>query len=62
MMVSMRNSTMPTPVGQGGEMREVGGNSSDEENWSEREQNRSHSVKFSDEPPEADKEVKECPL
>ncbi|CAB0038792.1 unnamed protein product, partial [Trichogramma brassicae] len=58
MMVSMKNSTMQSSLG-GGEMREVGGNSSDEENWSspaERDQNRSHSVKFSDEPPEADKE------
>ncbi|XP_023315337.1 protein lap4 isoform X8 [Trichogramma pretiosum] len=59
MMVSMKNSTMQSSLG-GGEMREVGGNSSDEENWSspaERDQNRSHSVKFSDEPPEADKET-----
>lgn len=44
-------------TGPGGEMREVGGGSSDEENWSEREQSRTHSVKFSDEPPEGDKEV-----
>ncbi|XP_031785534.1 protein lap4 isoform X11 [Nasonia vitripennis] len=44
-------------TGPGGEMREVGGGSSDEENWSEREQSRTHSVKFSDEPPEGDKEA-----
>ncbi|XP_032455631.1 protein lap4 isoform X10 [Nasonia vitripennis] len=44
-------------TGPGGEMREVGGGSSDEENWSEREQSRTHSVKFSDEPPEGDKET-----
>ncbi|XP_058792362.1 protein lap4 isoform X10 [Phymastichus coffea] len=63
MMVGMRENVIGSHVGpggappSGGEMREVGGNSSDEENWSEREPSRSHSVKFSDEPPEADKEA-----
>lgn len=30
---------------------------SDDEGWQEREASRTHSVKFTDEPPEADKEV-----
>ncbi|KAG7213447.1 hypothetical protein KM043_002721 [Ampulex compressa] len=49
MLVGMRNAV------QGGEMREVG--SSDDEGWQEREASRTHSVKFTDEPPEADKET-----
>ncbi|XP_023245294.1 protein lap4 [Copidosoma floridanum] len=65
MMMGMRNhnnngatSSGAASPGNGGEMRELGANeSSDEEGWSEREQSRTHSVKFSDEPPEADKEV-----
>lgn len=40
---------------QGSEMREL--TSSDDEGWQEREASRTHSVKFTDEPPEADKEV-----
>lgn len=48
MLVGMRNV-------QGGEMREL--TSSDDEGWQEREASRTHSVKFTDEPPEADKEV-----
>lgn len=40
---------------EGEEMREVG--SSDDEGWQEREASRTHSVKFTDEAPEADKEV-----
>lgn len=47
MLVGMRN--VP------GEMREL--TSSDDEGWQEREASRTHSVKFTDEPPEADKEV-----
>lgn len=41
---------------QGCEMREL--TSSDDEGWQEREASRTHSVKFTDEPPEADKEVR----
>ncbi|KAL6446029.1 hypothetical protein ACFW04_001000 [Cataglyphis niger] len=48
MLVGMRNV-------QGGEMREL--TSSDDEGWQEREASRTHSVKFTDEPPEADKET-----
>lgn len=48
MLVGMRNV-------QGCEMREL--TSSDDEGWQEREASRTHSVKFTDEPPEADKEV-----
>lgn len=48
MLVGMRNV-------QGSEMREL--TSSDDEGWQEREASRTHSVKFTDEPPEADKEV-----
>ncbi|GAB1860132.1 Protein lap4 [Camponotus japonicus] len=47
MLVGMRN--VP------GEMREL--TSSDDEGWQEREASRTHSVKFTDEPPEADKET-----
>ncbi|XP_070521905.1 protein lap4 isoform X3 [Cardiocondyla obscurior] len=47
MLVGMRNV-------QGCEMREL--TSSDDEGWQEREASRTHSVKFTDEPPEADKE------
>ena len=39
-----------------GDMREVA--SSDEEGWQEREASRTHSVKFTDELPEPDKEVR----
>ncbi|XP_011311698.1 protein lap4 isoform X2 [Fopius arisanus] len=39
----------------GGEMRELG--SSDDENWQEKEASRTHSVKFTDDAPEADKET-----
>lgn len=49
MLVGMRNV-------QGCEMREL--TSSDDEGWQEREASRTHSVKFTDEPPEADKEVR----
>lgn len=58
-MTGMRNNASALS-GPGGEMREIGtGSGSDEENWSEREASRTHSVKFSDEQPqpEADKEV-----
>ncbi|XP_012226059.2 protein lap4 isoform X3 [Linepithema humile] len=48
MLVGMRNV-------QGCEMREL--TSSDDEGWQEREASRTHSVKFTDEPPEADKET-----
>lgn len=48
MLVGMRNV-------QGGEMREL--TSSDDEGWQEREASRTHSVKFTDEPPEAEREV-----
>lgn len=48
MLVGMRNV-------QGCEMREL--TSSDDEGWQEREASRTHSVKFTDEPPEADKEA-----
>lgn len=59
MMAGMRNNASALS-GPDGEMRELGnGSGSDEENWSEREASRTHSVKFQDEqqPPEADKEV-----
>lgn len=49
MIVGMRNAV------QGYEMRELG--SSDDENWQEKEASRTHSVKFTDDGPEADKEV-----
>jgi protein scribble len=39
----------------GCEMRELA--SSDDEGWQEREASRTHSVKFTDEPPEVDREV-----
>ncbi|XP_063995434.1 protein lap4-like isoform X3 [Diachasmimorpha longicaudata] len=39
----------------GAEMRELG--SSDDENWQEKEASRTHSVKFTDDAPEADKET-----
>lgn len=45
MLVNMRNVH--------GETREL----SDDEGWQEREASRTHSVKFTDEPPEIDKEV-----
>ncbi|XP_018310616.1 protein lap4 isoform X1 [Mycetomoellerius zeteki] len=48
MLVGMRNV-------QGCEMREL--TSSDDEGWQEREASRTHSVKFTDEPPETDKEI-----
>ncbi|KAL6262507.1 hypothetical protein P5V15_005306, partial [Pogonomyrmex californicus] len=48
MLVGIRNV-------QGCEMREL--TSSDDEGWQEREASRTHSVKFTDEPPEADKEI-----
>lgn len=48
MLVGIRNA-------HGCEMREL--TSSDDEGWQEREASRTHSVKFTDEPPEADKEV-----
>lgn len=51
MLVGMRN------VVQGGEVRELG--SSDDEEWQEKEASRTHSVKFTDEPPETDKEVRQ---
>lgn len=38
-----------------GEMKELG--SSDDENWQEKEASRTHSVKFTDDGPDADKEV-----
>ncbi|XP_044012679.1 protein scribble homolog isoform X14 [Aphidius gifuensis] len=41
--------------GQNNEMREIG--SSDDENWQEKEASRTHSVKFSDDGPDADKET-----
>ncbi|XP_020284620.1 protein lap4 isoform X3 [Pseudomyrmex gracilis] len=47
MMVGMRNVQ--------GEMREL--TSSDDEGWQEKEASRTHSVKFTDEPPHADKET-----
>ncbi|XP_039314899.1 protein lap4 isoform X3 [Solenopsis invicta] len=47
-LVGMRNV-------QGCEMREL--TSSDDEGWQEKEASRTHSVKFTDEPPEADKEI-----
>lgn len=49
MLGGMRN------VVQDGEIRELG--SSDDEGWQEKEASRTHSVKFTDEPPETDKEV-----
>lgn len=49
MLAGMRN------VVQDGEIRELG--SSDDEGWQEKEASRTHSVKFTDEPPEFDKEV-----
>ncbi|XP_054003546.1 protein lap4 isoform X2 [Hylaeus anthracinus] len=49
MLVGMRNAV------QGGEIRELG--SSDDEGWQEKEASRTHSVKFTDEPPETDKET-----
>ncbi|XP_076672832.1 scribble planar cell polarity protein isoform X4 [Andrena cerasifolii] len=49
MLVGMRNTV------QGGEVRELG--SSDDEGWQEREASRTHSVKFTDEPLETDKET-----
>ncbi|XP_033362335.1 protein lap4 isoform X7 [Bombus vosnesenskii] len=42
-------------VVQDGEIRELG--SSDDEGWQEKEASRTHSVKFTDEPPETDKET-----
>ncbi|XP_034935999.1 protein lap4 isoform X7 [Chelonus insularis] len=48
-VVGMRN------VLSGNEMRELG--SSDDENWQEKEASRTHSVKFTDDGPEADKET-----
>lgn len=50
MMVGMRT------VIQGGEIRELGSN--DDEGREEKEESRTHSVKFSDEAPETDKEVR----
>lgn len=49
MLAGMRNAV------QDGEIRELG--SSDDEGWQEKEASRTHSVKFTDEPPETDKEV-----
>lgn len=49
MLVGIRNAV------QGGEIRELA--SSDDEGWQEREASRTHSVKFTDEPPEVDKET-----
>ncbi|XP_060820740.1 protein lap4 isoform X2 [Bombus pascuorum] len=49
MLGGMRN------VIQDGEIRELG--SSDDEGWQEKEASRTHSVKFTDEPPETDKET-----
>ncbi|XP_076477255.1 scribble planar cell polarity protein isoform X3 [Bombus vancouverensis nearcticus] len=49
MLGGMRN------VVQDGEIRELG--SSDDEGWQEKEASRTHSVKFTDEPPETDKET-----
>lgn len=49
MLVGMKNAV------QGGEARELG--SSDDEGWQEKEASRTHSVKFTDEPTETDKEV-----
>ncbi|XP_029045611.2 protein lap4 isoform X3 [Osmia bicornis bicornis] len=49
MLVGMRNAV------QGGDVRELG--SSDDEEWQEKEASRTHSVKFTDEPPETDKET-----
>lgn len=49
MLVGMRNAV------QVGDIRELG--SSDDEGWQEKEASRTHSVKFTDEPPETDKEV-----
>lgn len=49
MIVGMRNAV------QNNEMRELA--SSDDENWQEKEASRTHSVKFTDDGPEADKEV-----
>ncbi|XP_026668328.1 protein lap4 isoform X4 [Ceratina calcarata] len=42
---------------QDGEMRELAGSGSDDEGWQEKEASRTHSVKFTDEPPETDKET-----
>ncbi|XP_016921383.2 protein lap4 isoform X10 [Apis cerana] len=49
MLAGMRNAV------QDGEIRELG--SSDDEGWQEKEASRTHSVKFTDEPPETDKET-----
>ncbi|XP_057326673.1 protein lap4 isoform X4 [Microplitis mediator] len=49
MIVGMRNAV------QNNEMRELA--SSDDENWQEKEASRTHSVKFTDDGPEADKET-----
>ncbi|XP_076173598.1 scribble planar cell polarity protein isoform X3 [Ptiloglossa arizonensis] len=49
MLVGMRNAV------QVGDIRELG--SSDDEGWQEKEASRTHSVKFTDEPPETDKET-----
>ncbi|KAK9307224.1 hypothetical protein QLX08_002389 [Tetragonisca angustula] len=49
MLGGMRNAV------QDGEIRELG--SSDDEGWQEKEASRTHSVKFTDEPPETDKET-----
>ncbi|XP_076765969.1 scribble planar cell polarity protein isoform X2 [Xylocopa sonorina] len=49
MLSGMRNAV------QDGELRELG--SSDDEGWQEKEASRTHSVKFTDEPPETDKET-----
>ncbi|XP_043507845.1 protein lap4 isoform X3 [Frieseomelitta varia] len=49
MLGGMRNAA------QDGEIRELG--SSDDEGWQEKEASRTHSVKFTDEPPETDKET-----
>ncbi|KAK0178982.1 hypothetical protein PV327_007813 [Microctonus hyperodae] len=48
MIVGMRNAVQ-------GEMKELG--SSDDENWQEKEASRTHSVKFTDDGPDADKET-----
>nr|XP_012142080.1 PREDICTED: protein lap4 isoform X5 [Megachile rotundata] len=48
MLVGMRNAVQ-------GEVREAG--SSEDEEWQEKEASRTHSVKFTDEPPETDKET-----
>ncbi|XP_076239706.1 scribble planar cell polarity protein isoform X7 [Calliopsis andreniformis] len=49
MLVGIKNAV------QGSEVRELG--SSDDEGWQEKEASRTHSVKFTDEPPETDKET-----